>query len=102
VGPAINRPGVALLLGRFTEELDFGATAFGPDARFLEIDVRNPAGAGTYVTLAPRQRVTPAPAAQFAVAAGNATTAANASTAANATQLNGQTASFYQNAANLA
>ncbi len=107
IGSTIDRPNVALAQGRFTQDLDFGATAFGPDARFLEIDVRSPAGVGSYVTLAPRQRVTPSPAAQFSVQAGNAatavsaTTAASATTATNATQLNGQAASFYQNAANL-
>ncbi|MEX2218924.1 MAG: hypothetical protein WD749_09210 [Phycisphaerales bacterium] len=68
IGPEIDRPAVALDQGRFTQELDFGVAAFGPDARFLEVDVRSPAGAGSYVTLAPRQRISAAPVAQFALA----------------------------------
>jgi hypothetical protein len=57
---------VSLTQGRFTQTLDFGAAAFGPDSRWLEIDVRSPAGAGAYVTLAPRQPMTAAPVAWFA------------------------------------
>lgn len=98
IGSEISMTNAALTSGRFTAALDFGASAFGPEARWLEIDVRSPAGAGAFVTLVPRQRVTPAPAAQFALQAGSA---ASAATAANATQFNGQSASFYQNAANL-
>ena len=70
IGVTIDRPNVALAQGRFTQELDFGAAAFGPDARFLQIDVRSPAGSGSYVTLSPRQRVTTAPVAQFALVVG--------------------------------
>lgn len=95
IGVTIDRPNVALAQGRFTQDLDFGAGAFGPDARFLEIEVRSPAGAGAYVMLSPRQRVTPSPVAQFSVQAGNAATATTA------TQLNGQGAAFYTNAGNL-
>lgn len=53
--------------GRFTVSLDFGAV-FGPDARWMEIGVRSPAGAGAFVTLTPRQRITVAPVAAFALA----------------------------------
>ncbi len=92
VGNEVAVNGAPLSAGRFGAALDFGAAAFGPDARWLEIDVRVPAGSGAFVTLTPRQRVTPAPAAQYAAEAGSA---------ANATQLNGQSPSFYQNASNL-
>ncbi len=57
----------ALAAGRFNAALDFGGAAFGRDARFLEIDVRSPAGSGSFVTLTPRQRISGAPVAQFAL-----------------------------------
>ncbi|MFM9994238.1 MAG: hypothetical protein ACKVU4_00390 [Phycisphaerales bacterium] len=68
VGPEIAVNNSTLAAGRFAAALDFGAAAFGPEARWLEIDVRSPAGAGLFVTLAPRQRITAAPVAQFALA----------------------------------
>jgi hypothetical protein len=68
VGPQVTVNNASLTAGRFAATLDFGAAAFGPDARWLEIDVRSPAGSGTFVTLAPRQRIIPAPVAQFAMA----------------------------------
>ncbi len=92
VGGEIAVNGSALTGGRFTAAIDFGAAAFGTDARWVEVDVRYPAGAGSFLTLSPRQRVTPAPAAGYAVEAGSA---------ANAIQLNGQGPSYYQNASNL-
>ncbi|MFM9997038.1 MAG: hypothetical protein ACKVU4_14705 [Phycisphaerales bacterium] len=95
LGPEVPINNGALTSGRFTASLDFGAGAFGSDARWLEIDVRSPAGAGAFVTLSPRQRLTAAPVAQFALGATSAVTAANAG------QLNGQPGSFYQSASNL-
>ncbi|MFM9996911.1 MAG: hypothetical protein ACKVU4_14055 [Phycisphaerales bacterium] len=59
---------VALTAGRFGVAPDFGAGAFSQDARFLEIDIRSPAGSGSFVTLSPRQRISAAPVAQFALA----------------------------------
>ncbi|MCH8153141.1 MAG: hypothetical protein IH830_12320 [Planctomycetes bacterium] len=47
--------------GRFTVQLDFGAAAFNGNARWLEIAVRCPSGAGLFTTLVPRQPLTPAP-----------------------------------------
>lgn len=67
VGPTIERLNVPLSDGRFTQTLDFGAAAFGPDARWLELEVRSPAGSGSWVLFTPRQRVTAAPVAQFAL-----------------------------------
>lgn len=61
VGPMIERLNLPLVQGRFTEVLDFGAAAFGPQARWLEIAVRSPSGSGNYVTLSPRQAITGAP-----------------------------------------
>jgi hypothetical protein len=96
--------------GGLTASLDFGSQ-FAGQRRFLEIRVRpaqtlgdcaNPAG---YVALTPRQEITAAPYATFAPTAGaaaSATTATTAATATNATQLNGQPASFYTSATNIA
>lgn len=90
---------IAISAGRFSVTLDFGGV-FGGQDRFLEIEVRSDAGqncavGGGYVTLSPRQRLTAAPNAVFALAAGEAQAAVNSQT------LNGQPASFYSNAANL-
>jgi Collagen triple helix repeat (20 copies) len=53
--------------GRFTVLLDFGPGAFTGDARWIEIDVRSPAGSGSFSTLTSRQAVTAAPVALFAL-----------------------------------
>jgi hypothetical protein len=52
--------------GLFTVTLNFGVGAFNGEARWIEIGVR-PNGGGTYTTLSPRQPVTPAPYALFAL-----------------------------------
>jgi hypothetical protein len=102
VGTELCSDNVTVTDGRFTVALDFGAVFTGQQ-RFLEIEVRadtgldcsNPTG---FTILNPRQPLTAAPNAAFAL---NAADAVTATTATNATQLNGQAASFYQNAANL-
>ncbi len=50
----------------FTAALDFGPGAFAGSARWLDLAVRCPAGAGAYTALAPRQEVTAVPNALFA------------------------------------
>src|SRR2546423_1676689 len=57
---------VVLTDGLLTTTLDFGAGAFNGDGRWLEIASR-PSGAGGYTTLSPRQPITPAPYALFAL-----------------------------------
>ncbi|MFM9994466.1 MAG: hypothetical protein ACKVU4_01550 [Phycisphaerales bacterium] len=52
--------------GRLTVDLDFGS-AFNGDERWLEIAIRSPAGGDPWLTLAPRQPVTPVPYAQYAL-----------------------------------
>ena len=52
--------------GLFTVSLDFGSSAFDGNARYLEMAVRS-AGVGSYTTLSPRQPITPAPYALFAL-----------------------------------
>ncbi len=111
----VERAGTALVNGRFTTTLDFGANPYGGDARWLEIDVR-PAGGGAYTTLVPRQLLSSTPYARFApnaanalnatnavnaVNATNATNATNAATANNALNLGGNAPSFYTNASNI-
>ncbi|MFG0317609.1 MAG: FG-GAP-like repeat-containing protein [Planctomycetota bacterium JB042] len=78
VGAQNNRPNVPVTRGTFTVSLDFGSTAFTGDARFLEIDVRSPAGVGGYVTLAPRVPLTSTPNALFAMRAEDSTNAKSA------------------------
>ncbi|QOJ00466.1 MAG: hypothetical protein HRU70_08185 [Phycisphaeraceae bacterium] len=96
VGPTLCVDNVAVEGGRFTVQLDFGGVYTGV-MRHLEIDVRPDAGQGCgvgagFVTLVPRQALTPAPHAAYTILAGNA---------GNASQLNNQGASFYLNAGNL-
>lgn len=45
---------------------EFGSNAFKGSARWLEVSLRCPAGAGTYTTLSPRQALTAAPYARYA------------------------------------
>lgn len=47
--------------GLFTAQLDFGANAFNGDARWLDFQVRCPAGSGSFTALTTRQALTPAP-----------------------------------------
>jgi hypothetical protein len=67
IGSTIVYNNTSLQNGRFSADLDFGA-AFGANTRYLEIDVRHPAGLGSFVTLPQRQTVRAAPVALFALA----------------------------------
>ncbi|HYE61143.1 MAG TPA: hypothetical protein VD997_04035 [Phycisphaerales bacterium] len=101
VGPLLCSDNLAVVDGFFTVHLDFGAV-YGGTALYLEVSVRADTGQGcgdaTGFTVLPRQALTPAPYAHYAVSAG---TASNANAAANASQLAGQPPSFYQNASNM-
>jgi len=66
VGAAITANGVTTDNGYFSVELDFGATAFTGDERFLKIEVD--CGSG-YTALSPRVKLTPAPYAIYAAKA---------------------------------
>ncbi len=70
-GPVTN-DAVAISNGLFTTMVDFGSGAFTGGSNWLEIAVR-PNGNGTFNTLSPRQRLTPAPYAIFAASANNLT-----------------------------
>jgi len=61
VGMTRSKTDVAIANGLFTFSLDFGATAFNGDARWIEVAVRSPAGAGGFTTLTPRQPLTAVP-----------------------------------------
>lgn len=102
VGSTLCSNNVTLTDGRFTVDLDFGA-AFAGQQRFLEVEVRPDTGldcsnVAGFILLAPRQPLTAAPNSLFALSAAAAGTA---TTATNATQLNGQSAAFYQSASNI-
>jgi hypothetical protein len=60
-----NLPAVTVTNGLFTVTLNggnvFGSNAFTGEARWLQIELRCPAGSGVWATLSPRQPVTPAP-----------------------------------------
>ncbi len=106
-GNGLVQLGTALVNGRFTTTLDFGAAVYAGDARYLEIDIR-PAGGGAYTTLAPRQLLSATPYARFAPNAQNAVNATNAINATNATNAtnavnatNATTATTANNALNL-
>ncbi len=105
LGPTLCSDNVAIAQGLFTTQLDFGSQ-FAGQQRFLEIDIRQDTGLNCsnstgFTTLAPRQPLTAAPNAIYSLNAASAITAASATTATNASQLNGQSAAFYTNAANL-
>jgi hypothetical protein len=101
-GPITNAATVIATNGLFASTLDFGAAAFnGPD-RWLEIAVRTN-GSGSFSTLAPRQRIAPAP---YAITAGNLIGALPAGQLAgsypNAVKLTNAANIFYGNGAGLA
>lgn len=53
--------------GRFATNLNFGAGAFNGDQRWVQIEFRSPAGVGQYLTLTPRDKITAAPYALYAL-----------------------------------
>jgi hypothetical protein len=69
VGSPVEVEDVVVTGGVFSTELDFGASAFAGEARFLEIGVRPGGSAGAYTTLDPRQKVTSTPYALYAAKA---------------------------------
>jgi hypothetical protein len=66
VGPVFVSNDIPVENGVFSVELNFGA--FGSEARWLAIAVRPGASVGAYESLSPRQAITAAPVAQFALA----------------------------------
>ncbi|HOU16006.1 MAG TPA: hypothetical protein PKZ84_23125 [Anaerolineae bacterium] len=70
----LTRTAVAVTHGQFTVRLDFG-NIFGDQRLYLEIAVRPGGSSDAFTTLTPRQEITPAPYARYAIQAGSATTA---------------------------
>jgi hypothetical protein len=66
VGSTLTVSGVNVVNGFFTVTLDFGAGAFAGQARWLDIAVRA-TGDPSYTPLTPRQSLTPAPYALYAL-----------------------------------
>lgn len=107
-GPTLCLNNATITGGLMNAVLDFGAV-FDGRAFYLEVDVRADTGLDCadpsgYDTLSPRQPFRAVPQASYsltAATAGSASTAGVATTATNAGLLNGQAASFYQDAANL-
>jgi len=96
VGPVLCSDNLAVQEGRFSTQLDFGSVYTG-GRLFLEIAVRmdsglNCASPAGFTTIGPRQEVTIAPYAGYALGAASAATA---TTATNAVGLNGQNAAYY-------
>lgn len=73
VGTTQTAPSVSVTGGLFTAPIDFGASAFNGDARWLEVGVRCPAGSGSYTPLSTRQPLTAAPYALYSTSAANLT-----------------------------
>lgn len=69
VGSTITKGDVAVTGGLFTLELDFG-DVFDGTALWLDIGVRLGSSTGAYTSLTPRQSLTPAPFALYALSAG--------------------------------
>jgi hypothetical protein len=61
IGPILTNAAATVVNGLFALQLDFGVDALSGDARWLQVEVRYPAGGGAYMTLGPRQPLTAAP-----------------------------------------
>lgn len=67
IGSPIRFSGLSVESGLFSVELDFGSAAFDGTKRWLELAVRCPDGPHDPTTLDPRQPITAAPYAQYAL-----------------------------------
>jgi len=79
IGSTLTGTGVGVTNGLFTEILDFGSSIFTGADRWLQIGVRTNGGTN-FGLLSPRQALTPAPYAIYAVTAGNVSAGAISST----------------------
>ncbi len=66
VGLSLTNSGLAVITGSFGVSLDFGANAFTGGARWLELGARTN-GEVAFLTLSPRQPITPTPYALYAL-----------------------------------
>ncbi len=67
VGLTQQASNITLTNGLLTVDLDFGPGVFDGNGRWIEVQVRNPAGSGTYATLSPRQPIMPTAYALYAL-----------------------------------
>ncbi len=67
IGQTLVFPSVGVVDGAFTVVLDFGVGAFDGNARWLEVAVRHTGQGASLATLDPRQAITPAPYALYAM-----------------------------------
>ncbi len=61
VGAPVTVNNVSVVRGLFTAPIDFGADVFNGNARWMQIEVRSPAGSGLFIKLAGRQPITATP-----------------------------------------
>ncbi len=66
VGLSLTNSGLAVITGSFGASLDFGTNAFTGQARWLELGARTN-GEVAFVTVSPRQPITPTPYALYAL-----------------------------------
>ena len=93
IGPIVSLEDVAVAGGLFTVGLDFGASAFRGNARWLEVAVRPGASAGAYTIVGGRQELKPAPNALYS-------TVSTTAEAAPWTGISGKPAGFADNVDN--
>jgi hypothetical protein len=74
IGSTLTNSAVGVTNGLFTTTLDFGASVFNGDARWLELAVRTNSVPTDFTPLSPRQLVGSYPYALYAPSAGTATT----------------------------
>ena len=67
IGNANSFTNYPLTDGRFALGLNFGTGAFNGDQRWVQVEFRNPAGTGQYLTLVPRDKILAAPYALYAL-----------------------------------
>ena len=71
VGSTVNATAVGVTNGLFTVTLDFGVNVFTGAPRFLDLAAKANGSAATFVSMTPRQPLTPAPYATYAQTAGS-------------------------------
>ena len=71
VGGANSFNAMQLTDGRFACGLNFGNAAFDGSNRWIQVEFRNPAGSGQYLTLSPRDKITATPYALYALNGAN-------------------------------
>ncbi|MCP5150619.1 MAG: hypothetical protein H6983_08465 [Ectothiorhodospiraceae bacterium] len=68
VGSTLSRPGLEVVDGQVAAELDFGLSSFDSGAaRWLQVEMRVPAGVGAYEALSPRTALNAVPLALHAL-----------------------------------